>query len=129
LNFGCRELLFKLFGSYRMLGSLCYYFPGLECAKWRDHYWSCTRALQQRLCRHVSRIKAGQAVVPVLVDASQMPGQADASINAQIGSWADVRVLTSPHDDLPLNSLSGWVLYSQPVQKVEPWAFANFATQ
>ncbi|AFP31199.1 hypothetical protein MRBBS_2262 [Marinobacter sp. BSs20148] len=38
-------------------------------------------------------------------------------------------MLTSPHDDLPLNSLSGWVLYSQPVQKVEPWALANFATQ
>ena len=129
LNLGWRELLFEPFRSYRMLGSLRYHFPAPEYAEWRDHYWSCTRAVKQRLCQHVSGIKTGQTVVPVFMDARQTPGQADASINAQIGLRADVRVLTSPHDDLPLNSLDGWVLYSQPGQKLEPWALAWFFTE
>jgi len=129
LGLGFRKLLFEPFRSYRILGTLRYHFPSPDYTAWRKLYWFYPDAMTRRIERSLKPTQAFQSVVPVLVDNRQEGGQADASLNRQVGVGTRVIELATDDGKAAISGGHDWVLYTRPGQVLEHWALAWFLVE
>ncbi|KXS55224.1 MAG: family 2 glycosyl transferase [Marinobacter sp. T13-3] len=123
-------LLTRPFCSYRVLSALRYHYPAPEYARWREHYWPCSSVTERRLSAHLKQRGLAGESVAVLLDARGGVRASEFSAENQLSLRTKVVALTAQSGDWPLSSDndSGWVLYTRPDQKLEPWALAWFLT-
>ena len=123
------QVLTKPFSTYRVLSALRYHYPAPEYAPWREHYWSCSGTVKQRMMAHLERAGLARFRVPVLVDTAVETVKIDASLENQWGVETQIVEVTGVEDSLPVSSDVEWVLLIRPGQTLEPWALAWFLTE